>query len=251
MARDLWKLCNDYGVIVDAFILYKKSKTSKRFAFVHFIKVDNIDRLFVNLCTIWIGCFHLHANIARFLREHKPSAPSFPSKANKRKLSDDSCISDKYFSLSIMGKVKDITSLPNLYVILEKEGFQNLSLAYLGGLWVLIETVSSSSKEKLLIVHVLGLPLKVWTRYTFAKAASKWGDLVEWEDLAEKSLFCKRLCVKTKLSEIIVECFKVIVECLVYWVHAKEMEAWDPFICNDSYESKSSDDEDDAEDDNS
>ncbi|GJW72637.1 hypothetical protein Tco_0129554 [Tanacetum coccineum] len=96
--------------------------------------------------------------------------------------------------------------MPNLYVILEKEGFQNLSLTYLGGLWVLIEIVSTSAKEKLL--NHTGLPLKVWTHNTFAKVASKWGDLV----------------------------------------HAKEMEAWDPFICNDSYESESSDDEEDAED---
>ncbi|GJU97297.1 RNA-directed DNA polymerase, eukaryota, reverse transcriptase zinc-binding domain protein [Tanacetum coccineum] len=111
--------------------------------------------------------------------------------------------------------------MPNLYVILEKEGFQNLSLTYLGGLWVLIEIVSISAKEKLLN-HT------VWIRNTFAKVASKWGDLVEWEDLAEKYLFCS-----------------------VYWVRAKEMEAWDPFICNDSYESESSDDEEDAEDDGS
>ncbi|GKE99291.1 hypothetical protein Tco_0022642, partial [Tanacetum coccineum] len=165
----------------------------------------------------------------------------------------------------------------NLYVILEKEGFQNLSLTYLGGLWVLIEMVSTSAKEKLLNyigvglwfsslrpacnsfvsdkiivwISLEGLPLKVWTRNTFAKVASKWGDLVEWEDLAEKSLFCKRLCVKTKLNEIIAERFKVIVKGLMYWVGAKEMEALDPFIYIYSYESESSDDEEDAEDDGS
>ncbi|GJZ10712.1 hypothetical protein Tco_0545471 [Tanacetum coccineum] len=38
---------------------------------------------------------------------------------------------------------------------------------------------------------------------------------------------------------------------LVYWVHAKEIEAWDPFICNDSYESESSDDDEDVENDGS
>nr|GFA96892.1 hypothetical protein [Tanacetum cinerariifolium] len=96
----------------------------------------------------------------------------------------------------------------------------------------------------------IGLPLKVWTHNTFAKVASKWGDLVEWEDLA-KNLFFKRLCVKTKLNEIIVERFTVIVKGSVYWVHAKEMEAWDLFICNDSYESESSDDEEKAKEDGS
>ncbi|GJY71261.1 heat stress transcription factor B-4-like protein, partial [Tanacetum coccineum] len=68
----------------NAFIPYKKSKAGKLFAFVWFIKVDNIDRLVTNLCTIWIGCFHLHANVARFHRETKPSAPSHTSNANKR-----------------------------------------------------------------------------------------------------------------------------------------------------------------------
>ncbi|GJW17040.1 hypothetical protein Tco_0024476 [Tanacetum coccineum] len=96
----------------------------------------------------------------------------------------DSCISDRDFSLSLMGKVKYIISMPNLYVILEKEDLQNLSLTYLGGLWVLIETVSNSSKEKLL-------------NHTGS----------------------------------------------VYWVHAKEMEAWDPSICNDSFEKKDSGDD--------
>ncbi|GJZ60775.1 RNA-directed DNA polymerase, eukaryota [Tanacetum coccineum] len=134
-ARDLWKVCKDYGVVVDAFIPYKKSKTK---------------------------C--------------KPSAPSHPTNANERNLPssyvsilkwgkmnnaisyqvlpslilDDSCISNRDFSFSLLGKVKDITDMPILYVILENEGFQNLPLTYLGGLWVLIETVSISAEEKLL-----------------------------------------------------------------------------------------------------
>nr|GEV04623.1 hypothetical protein [Tanacetum cinerariifolium] len=88
-----WKVSNDYlptrfnlsrRVVVDAFIPYKKSKASKRFAFVRFIKVDNIDRHVINLCTIWIGRFHLHANVAHFHREHKPSAPSHPLNVYER-----------------------------------------------------------------------------------------------------------------------------------------------------------------------
>ncbi|GJX65565.1 RNA-directed DNA polymerase, eukaryota, nucleotide-binding alpha-beta plait domain protein, partial [Tanacetum coccineum] len=73
-ARDLWNVCNDYGTVVDVFIPFKKSKIGKRFAFVRFIKVSNFDRLIVNLCTIWIGRHHLHANAARFER----SGPEYP-----------------------------------------------------------------------------------------------------------------------------------------------------------------------------
>ncbi|GJW37186.1 hypothetical protein Tco_0060106 [Tanacetum coccineum] len=109
-------------------------------------------------------------------RERKPFAPSHPYNANERSslgfyvsilklgktnnvmfdqvlpslILDDSCILDRDFSLSLMGTVKDIIAMPNLYVALEKKGFQNLSLTYLESLWVLIETISISAKEKLL-----------------------------------------------------------------------------------------------------
>nr|GEV90900.1 potassium transporter 8-like [Tanacetum cinerariifolium] len=64
--------CSVYGTVVDVFIPSKKSKACKRFAFVLFIKVFNIDRLVENLSTIWIGKFHLNANHVRYERPHKP-----------------------------------------------------------------------------------------------------------------------------------------------------------------------------------
>ncbi|GJT16235.1 RNA-directed DNA polymerase, eukaryota [Tanacetum coccineum] len=67
-SKDLWKLCQDYGTVVDVYIPNRKSKAGKRFAFVRFIKVENIDRLIGNLCTLWIGRMHLHANVVRFER---------------------------------------------------------------------------------------------------------------------------------------------------------------------------------------
>ncbi|GJY91551.1 RNA-directed DNA polymerase, eukaryota [Tanacetum coccineum] len=63
-----------YGTVVDVFIPSKKSKACKRFAFVRFIKVFNLDRLVKNLCTLWIGRYHLFANQVHFDRPHKPSA---------------------------------------------------------------------------------------------------------------------------------------------------------------------------------
>nr|GEZ39157.1 RNA-directed DNA polymerase, eukaryota [Tanacetum cinerariifolium] len=72
--RDLWKVCNDYGTVVDVFIPNKKSKAGKHFAFVRFIKVLNFDRLIENLKSIWTGRFHLSVNPARF---DWPKAPTF------------------------------------------------------------------------------------------------------------------------------------------------------------------------------
>nr|GEV22983.1 RNA-directed DNA polymerase, eukaryota [Tanacetum cinerariifolium] len=72
-SRDLWRECSVYGTVVDVFIPFKKSKAGKRFAFVRFIKVFNLDRLVKNLCTLWIGKYHLFANQVRYDRPHKSS----------------------------------------------------------------------------------------------------------------------------------------------------------------------------------
>nr|GEZ83525.1 ChaC-like family protein [Tanacetum cinerariifolium] len=45
-----------------------KSKAGKRYGFVRFIRVYDVDRLVSNLCTLWMGSNHLHANVTRFMR---------------------------------------------------------------------------------------------------------------------------------------------------------------------------------------
>nr|GEX71075.1 RNA-directed DNA polymerase, eukaryota [Tanacetum cinerariifolium] len=42
-AHDLWNVCVAYGKVVDVFIPFKRSKTGKKFAFVRFIRVDNME----------------------------------------------------------------------------------------------------------------------------------------------------------------------------------------------------------------
>ncbi|GKC08254.1 RNA-directed DNA polymerase, eukaryota, nucleotide-binding alpha-beta plait domain protein [Tanacetum coccineum] len=86
-SRDLWRECNAFGTVVDVFIPFKKSKAGKRFAFVRFIKVFNLDRLVKNLCTIWIGRHHLYANQVRFER---PQKPNFPSLKDTNRVSEKS-----------------------------------------------------------------------------------------------------------------------------------------------------------------
>nr|GEY02893.1 RNA-directed DNA polymerase, eukaryota [Tanacetum cinerariifolium] len=177
-ARDLWSVCTSYGKVIDVYIPLKKSKAGKKFAFVRFLKVDNLERLIDNICTIWIGRLRLHANPVRFQRKARVSndqpkkenvgivKKSFASvlKSNNSKanspsdstptiMMDDYCIIDKDLSCSIMGKIKDINVLSNFYVILTDEGFDNVHLSYLGGFWVLIDVGSVTSKEKM-IKHV-------------------------------------------------------------------------------------------------
>nr|GEU90340.1 RNA-directed DNA polymerase, eukaryota [Tanacetum cinerariifolium] len=142
-AKDLWKVCNDYGTVVDVFIPNKKSKVGKRFAFVRFIKVINLDRLIENFNTIWIGRFHLVANLVHFERPKKPNlsshnnavaASSYPRGVDQAKVLvfDDSCVAERDLSNHVMGNVKDVSSISNLRTLIMEEGFSVVNLVYLG-----------------------------------------------------------------------------------------------------------------------
>nr|GFA99072.1 RNA-directed DNA polymerase, eukaryota, nucleotide-binding alpha-beta plait domain protein [Tanacetum cinerariifolium] len=172
---DLWNVCLAYGKVIDVYIPFKKSKAGKKFAFVCFCKVDNLERLIGNMCTLWIGRFRLQANPVRFhrgprvsnampkkgsvgvetksfasvLKSNHPN-PSISQDPSPAIVLDDSCLSDNDPSCATIGKIKDINALPNLYVVLNNEGFDNVKLTYLGGYWVLIKSNSLATKEKLI-----------------------------------------------------------------------------------------------------
>ncbi|GJY27238.1 RNA-directed DNA polymerase, eukaryota [Tanacetum coccineum] len=115
-SKDLWEVCKGYGTVVDVFIPDRKSKAGKRFAFVRFIKVDNVDRL--------VGLV-LDAMVL-----------------------DDECVVERDLDNFVMGEVKDFSSINNLRVLLSNEGFQHVRLAYFGGLWVMIKLTLSNPKMR-------------------------------------------------------------------------------------------------------
>ncbi|GJR61793.1 RNA-directed DNA polymerase, eukaryota [Tanacetum coccineum] len=278
-ARDLWNVCVAYGKVIDVFIPFKRSKTGKKFAFVRFIRMDNMERLIENLSTIWIVKFCLHANVVRFKRDPKPTdsqskinvphpnksfvAPvknmgtenrSFASVlnvgngiSNKATEStpaivlDDDCLIKRDFSCSLMGKIKDLNAIPNLYLILSNEGFENVKISHLGGLWVLLNMDSVVAKEK--VRKHVGLPPKAMTHNTFAKIVSIWGDLMNVEDSECISLSYKRLCVKIKAKVTINDTIKVIVNGKLFWIRVKELEPWYPNFKDEKDDNSSSGEE--------
>ncbi|PWA88234.1 hypothetical protein CTI12_AA122180 [Artemisia annua] len=307
-SRDLWKTCSVYGTVVDVFIPQKKSKAGKRFAFVRFIKVFNLERLVENLCTIWIGRYHLYANQVRFERPHKPSSipnskagspnrtlnSTVPLHSNDRAGSyanivngvssgmhgslispapalvlDDTCLVERDLSKHAMGKVKDFTSIPNLYSILKEEGFSDVRLTYLGDTWVLIEFNKLDTKEnmmnhtgvnswfhviqdassdfvsedRIVWVDIEGIPLRAWSRETFERIGKKWGETLDLEDNADTSFGRKHLCVKTRHPTSILETFKIIVKRRVFMIRAKELFTWTPTFLDHKEKEYSSDDE--------
>nr|GEX57456.1 RNA-directed DNA polymerase, eukaryota, nucleotide-binding alpha-beta plait domain protein [Tanacetum cinerariifolium] len=63
---------------------------------------------------------------------------------------EDSCLVERDMSIHVMGKVKDFSSIPNLYTILTDEGFSGAKLTYMGGTWVMIELDKVDTKEHLM-----------------------------------------------------------------------------------------------------
>ncbi|GJU20617.1 RNA-directed DNA polymerase, eukaryota, reverse transcriptase zinc-binding domain protein [Tanacetum coccineum] len=307
-AKELWTVCKQYGTVVDAFIPDRRSKAGKRFGFVRFIKIFDVDRLVNNLCTIWVGRFKLHANIARFQRPplnknnsqsshnkgdqsapkdfYKESGENVNSKSyahvvnagphqfHKKEDSPAIVLDETYanktdYSLALLGKVKDFTSLTNLNVVLANEGFVNVKLKYMGGFWVMIVFTSEGAKEtfrskvgigswfaqllqasnsffvdeRVTWIDIEGIPLKVWSKNTFSRITSKWGELLDFDEQEDGYLHSKRVCIKTTLVENIYESFKVIIQGKTFWIRAKEVSGWMPDFEEDIDQDSKSDDE--------
>ncbi|GKA44917.1 RNA-directed DNA polymerase, eukaryota [Tanacetum coccineum] len=167
---------------------------------------------------------------------------------------DESCVVDRNLEFFVLGETNNASSIPNLYSILSNEGFNKVNVSYLGGLWVMIELDSIKSKEKFLHhdgvaswfkslgnaqadfvakerivwVDIEGVPIHAWSRATFVKIGSKWGDVVEIEESKDDLFARKRICIKTKQEDNILDKFKIIVKGRVFVVRAKELFMWSP-----------------------
>ncbi|GKC04476.1 RNA-directed DNA polymerase, eukaryota, partial [Tanacetum coccineum] len=216
-AKELWSLCNQYGNVIDAFIPNRRSKVGKRFGFIRFIKISDVERLVNNLCTIWIGKHKLHANIARFnrpplikggypsnVKANTKSAPVVNSNRNgasgphnsciqaakagtyshsEVKVSkpalvlDESCLHEHDLGLYLVGKLKEFGSLPNLNKILMEEGFTDINIRYMGGFWGFQTLIYVD--ERVAWIEIKGVPLRAWSHNTFSIISSTWGDFVD------------------------------------------------------------------------
>ncbi|GJR65469.1 hypothetical protein Tco_0011534 [Tanacetum coccineum] len=105
-------------------------------------------------------------------------------------------------------------------------------LYYVGVLKLIARLCNAQSdfaaKERIVWVDIEGVPLNAWTRSTFQKISSKWGELVELEDGYDDLFARKRICIKTSQTENILESFKLIVKGKVFWARAKELFVWSP-----------------------
>nr|GFA27440.1 RNA-directed DNA polymerase, eukaryota [Tanacetum cinerariifolium] len=70
--------------------------------------------------------------------------------------------------------------------------------------------------------------LHAWSRATFTKIGSKWGEVVDLEESKDDLFARKRICIKTKQEDNIIEKFKIIAKGKNFVIRAKELFSWSP-----------------------
>nr|GEZ61209.1 hypothetical protein [Tanacetum cinerariifolium] len=114
------------------------TKAGKRFSFVRFIKVLDIDRLINNLCMVWVGRYKIHANVARFQREplHKQS-----NKVNNKGTNNVNHgakgMANSYAHVVKGNQVQNVG----------KEGYVNIDLKFMGWFWVMVVFQDDETKK--------------------------------------------------------------------------------------------------------
>ncbi|GKD97371.1 hypothetical protein Tco_1381268 [Tanacetum coccineum] len=119
---------------------------------------------------------------------------------------DVSCNLHMDLSLSVVGKIKEFASLPNIKNILAAEGFDDIDIRYMGGFWVLFQFVSNIQKDKFLAHVGVG---SWFTKLQHASSNFKLDERVTWIDIEGK----------------------------IFWIRAKEVTGWTPDFneCEDDF----------------
>ncbi|PWA43051.1 hypothetical protein CTI12_AA538570 [Artemisia annua] len=288
-ARDLWKELEDYGRLLDVYIARKLSKKGKRFTFIRFLIVRDENILDYKLQSVWVGSFHLFISMARFSREkpkrsldknnneavgRKDNVPNYVnkvygssyanvvkgSKVDKQKDDQQSKIvleAGEYHSVELshriaLGEVNNATVIPHLIRMCFDEGFDDLKINYIGGMWVWIEFMSSTTctsfkknegvrahfkhiiepsndfviKERAIWIEIQGMPLCAWSMVEYKKVASMYGNILFSDDELEEHRSSGKICVCSKSKGPINETRTVIVDGKEYEISVREIADW-------------------------
>nr|GEW82072.1 RNA-directed DNA polymerase, eukaryota [Tanacetum cinerariifolium] len=221
-ARDLWKICEGYGKVVDVFIPNRKSKAGKRFAF-------GMDKL---------KCMFLLVHMRRLLKHVIGRVKEINYTPNLRSLLMDGGFPDvKLMYIGGMWVMLEFDKVDTKMKLLQHTGVNS---------WfqVLQDAVHDFvSDERIFWVDIEGIPLNVWSRETFLRIGKKWGETMDIEDNFDSSSGRKHLCIRTKHADLILEKFTIIFRGKVFMVRAKELFTWNPTFFDHKETEYSFDDE--------
>ncbi|GJZ44000.1 RNA-directed DNA polymerase, eukaryota [Tanacetum coccineum] len=229
-AKDLFHSCKVYGHVVDSFIPLKRSREGKRFGFVRFINVFNVERAPAN------------GNPKSGKPEHvKNDGENNRNGAFTPRKGVGSMENGKSFVdvLSDKNRSESMGSESSTAIVLDddfksKDLFRDNTGAVS---WFSVLRQASNDfmpEGRIVWVEVEGIPFKVWSGNTFNRIAAKWGELLDFDDQEDLYFHSKRLCIYTKLRSNIFENFKIVYRGKVCWIRAKEVPGWVPEFLDDS-----------------
>nr|GEV94883.1 RNA-directed DNA polymerase, eukaryota [Tanacetum cinerariifolium] len=225
-------VCKGYGTVVDVYIPNRKFKAGKRFVFARFMRVDDVERLVSNPCTVWNGRMHMHANVVRFDRSSKPAYRPIRTET----LAANTSAADTYAFVFKGG----LWTMMEFSSLISKEKFlQHVGVAS----W--FNSLSNAqpdfvSKERIVWMDIEGVPLHLWSHPTFTKIGSRWDELMELEE-SKDDLFA--IVYQNEQEDNILEKFKIILRGKVFVIQAKELFSWVPIFQEDKSSDFYSDDE--------
>ncbi|KAL4584412.1 hypothetical protein LXL04_009013 [Taraxacum kok-saghyz] len=275
-AKQLWSIGDKYGVVCDVYMASRLSKVGRRF--LPPVRFS---------CKIWekgatssrgYGTHsgtqaRVHAEAKQKEKKGAPFKPGSGSYAGvlggdpvmavdtKRvqeskviQLQGNEILNSLSIEPSIFAKVRFLNTIPNMLVLLREEGFDDISVKYVGGEWIYIvfesdETYSKFKKstgikslftilrpvvngfrvtEMIVWVDIMGLPCCAWNELAIKKLVSTWGHFYFMEEGNDIPLAIKRVCIKTKTLSFIHETIKVMAQGIQYDVMVRELVNWEP-----------------------
>nr|GEU55069.1 hypothetical protein [Tanacetum cinerariifolium] len=167
-------------------------------------------------------------------------------------LNDNDFINIKDSSTVLLLKPNEVESMSNMYAICKNEGFMNLSIHHVVGLWIWIQFSSSLScskfqenctmknlyssikipspsfkvDERMIWIEISGLPLCTWGSNAFKKVASLFSKFKFFEDEESTTMSSKRVCISTRPYKHVSEKIIVKVTEEMFNVHVHEIGTW-------------------------
>nr|GEW90446.1 RNA-directed DNA polymerase, eukaryota [Tanacetum cinerariifolium] len=206
----------------------------------------------------------------RIFKEIEVLCPNMLDNIKSIQLNDDDLILVDDSSTVVLIKVKEIETISNMYHVCQAEGFVDVKIHYVGGLWVWLQfslmnsceafkskeflnklwtfiKVPSPSfvvDERVIWIEVSGLPLCAWGSSAFKKIANLFGKFNFFDDDVEDSMCMGRTCITTKIQSLISEKVNFTIKDLNFNIHVKEICTWSTLISNDMDSNESDDDHD-------
>ncbi|GKD41666.1 nucleotide-binding alpha-beta plait domain-containing protein, partial [Tanacetum coccineum] len=143
---------------------------------------------------------------------------------------DDECLNVKDLSCSLMGRVKEFASIPNLKKVLCNEGFDALKISYLGELWVLLEFESAKVKDLsgTMVERARCFRFLIKLLMTLFRMEELYGWKWRVSPLNYGQNLHSNALLQNEVCENILESFKIVFRGKVYWLRANEVHGWTP-----------------------